>query len=100
MRGSTLERTNDDDETTGPKPLRVIPLDRKLFPDAEIEGEAKKPGSKPKPVPEHLLVAPQLAHRAKGDQLAVRLFSESIAGSHLQVRRQVIPALGAGADLQ
>lgn len=31
-----------DDMTTGPKPKRVIPLDRERFPDAEIEGEAKK----------------------------------------------------------
>ncbi len=32
----------DDDESTGPQPLRIIPLDRTLFPDAEIEGEKKK----------------------------------------------------------
>jgi len=31
----------DDDESTGPQPKRIIPLDRALFPDAEIEGEKK-----------------------------------------------------------
>lgn len=33
----------DDDESTGPQPKRIIPLDRQLFPDAEIAGEKKKP---------------------------------------------------------
>lgn len=33
----------DDDETTGGQPARIIPLDRTLFPDAEIEGEKKTP---------------------------------------------------------
>jgi len=37
-----------DSETTGPKPKRVVALDRKLFPDAEIEGETKKPEEKKK----------------------------------------------------
>jgi len=34
---------NTDQSTTGPRPKRIIPLDRKLFPNAEIEGEVKKP---------------------------------------------------------
>lgn len=33
----------NDDETTGGQPKRIIPMDRKLFPDAEIAGEKKKP---------------------------------------------------------
>ncbi len=32
----------DDDKTTNPQPKRTIPLDRTLFPDAEIAGEKKK----------------------------------------------------------
>ena len=32
----------NDDDTTGPQPLRIIPLDRDLFPDAEIAGEKKQ----------------------------------------------------------
>lgn len=31
-----------DDSTTSAQPKRIIPLDRKLFPDAEIAGEKKK----------------------------------------------------------
>lgn len=33
----------NDDSTTNPQPKRIIPLDRALFPDAEIEGDMKKP---------------------------------------------------------
>lgn len=32
-----------DGATTGPQPKRIIPIDRSQFPDAEIEGEPKKP---------------------------------------------------------
>ena len=38
----------NDDETTGGQPKRIIPLDRKLFPDAEIAGEKKKPNTVPR----------------------------------------------------
>jgi len=34
---------NNDSDTTAAQPTRIIPLDRKLFPDAEIAGEKKKP---------------------------------------------------------
>lgn len=33
----------DDEETTNGQPKRIIPLDRTLFPDAEIEGAKKTP---------------------------------------------------------
>lgn len=33
----------NDDSTTNPQPKRIIPLDKTLFPDAEIEGAVKKP---------------------------------------------------------
>ena len=32
----------NDDKSTGPQPKRIIPLDRQLFPTAEVEGEKKK----------------------------------------------------------
>jgi carboxyl-terminal processing protease len=31
-----------DDKTTAPEPKKIIPVDRSLFPDAEVEGETKK----------------------------------------------------------
>jgi carboxyl-terminal processing protease len=37
-----------DEESTAPKPRKVIPLDRALFPTDEIEGETKKPEEKKK----------------------------------------------------
>lgn len=40
LEGSAVKTKTD--ETTGGEPLKIIPLDRQLFPDAEIEGEAKK----------------------------------------------------------
>lgn len=39
----------DDDETTNGQPKRIIPLDRTLFPDAEIEGAKKTPEEEEQP---------------------------------------------------
>jgi len=40
LEGSAVKQKNE--ETSAGEPLKIIPLDRTLFPDAEIEGEAKK----------------------------------------------------------
>lgn len=53
----------DDDDTTGPQPKRIIPLDRKLFPDAEIAGETKKPEEEEKAASEDDFIDYQL-HKA------------------------------------
>ncbi len=45
----------DDDKTTNPQPKRIIPLDRALFPDAEIAGEKKKEHEKPKDKPKDFI---------------------------------------------
>jgi len=44
--GSAVQKKDSD--STGPKPRKVIPLDRALFPDAEVEGDPKKPDTKKK----------------------------------------------------
>jgi len=46
LQGSAVK--SKDEQTTLPEPKKIIPLDRKLFPDAEVEGEAKKEEKKPK----------------------------------------------------
>jgi carboxyl-terminal processing protease len=40
LEGSAVKSKNE--ETTASEPKKIIPLDRTLFPDAEVEGEAKK----------------------------------------------------------
>ena len=40
LEGSAVKQKNE--ETSAGEPLKIIPLDRTLFPDAEIEGEQKK----------------------------------------------------------
>lgn len=44
LEGSAVKSKNE--ETTGGEPRKIIPLDRSLFPNAEIEGEAKKKDEK------------------------------------------------------
>lgn len=46
LEGSAVKKK--EDETSVSEPRKIIPLDRALFPDAEIEGEAKKEEKKPK----------------------------------------------------
>lgn len=72
---------NKDEDTTGPQPKRVIPLDRTLFPDAELEDQAKKP-EEPKKKTDKEFIDYQLkvAERLLKDKLAGKDFYDAQAG--------------------
>lgn len=68
--GSAVADKKDD--TTAPKPRKIVTLDRGLFPTAEIEGEVKKPEPKKKD-PKDKFVDYQL-------EVALRLMRDHFSG--------------------